>query len=329
MRYEYFSHAIRLTFIDSNLSPPPPLPITPSLSFLLTRPKWTPEALHIAHLAPASSRHEVIRIVEQYSSTRRSFTVLDVFSALQTARLAPNFPPWSLLIPSASHRSVSPSHVGPAYGMSFSPLIPHVFLSCGTDGVVKLCSTMRPSPAVEFQPLSSSSSSINTIISSSSTIADGDARLSAGPDEGNDYLSSSYSNKLQSATLVDVAWSPLRASLFAALASNGMLFLYDLSVSIDEPVLTRNVAALVQDHVKGAAKRTTYSTSSSSATTSAPTLSPAASVTGMSWSAADASVLSVSTSQHGVAIVQLGPSFTQTLPDTQQAVTQLVEWELT
>ena len=77
-------------------------------------------------------------------------------------------------------------HMGPVSGMATSPFIKRLFLSCSSDGQIRLYDILNNRPVLVFEP------------------------------GYNEYL-------------LDVAWSPFRPAVFAAVSNTGNAYIYDLT----------------------------------------------------------------------------------------------------
>ncbi|EQC34836.1 hypothetical protein SDRG_07640 [Saprolegnia diclina VS20] len=103
--------------------------------------KWSNNALRIASMAPQPA--DLRRFVEAYAKDKklRDVRVSAVFDAK---------PDLSALYPSALDFSFE-AHGGPVYDMAFSPFHGSLFLSCSSDGSVRLYHYLQRDPLLVFQ----------------------------------------------------------------------------------------------------------------------------------------------------------------------------------
>lgn len=80
-------------------------------------------------------------------------------------------------------------HMGPVTGISASPFIKRLFLSCSQDGQIRIYDTLSNRPVTVFEP--------------------------------SGFGVSEY--------LTFIEWSPFRPAMFAALGSTGSVYIYDLT----------------------------------------------------------------------------------------------------
>jgi WD40 repeat protein len=63
----------------------------------------------------------------------------------------PNIPVWTTVFPSASSFAFVP-HTGAVFGAQFSPFHRNIFITCSTDGSVRIYNSLNPSPLYYFTP---------------------------------------------------------------------------------------------------------------------------------------------------------------------------------
>lgn len=241
------------------------------------------------------------RIVEQYCGKRIYFP-LDVLTSLRQATRTGDS---SAILPTSSSTSstssasstsllLSPgplanltSHTGPIFSCEFSPLVPHVYATAGTDGVITI-STLHgidPLSVIINTPSTNpttSSSSTSTKLTTADTnsidlltsltpsspgsrlgrrvgisIVPSDTLKDLNSKKDVDSVSSSPSSRPFSsyssstsfaASLQAFAWSPVRPCVFAVADAVANLCIFDLSLNINRPILVRNVSNILQKY---------------------------------------------------------------------------------
>jgi len=106
--------------------------------------RWKQEAISVLGNLPTKSILEVKKRVERYvlDKGERDVWAPTVFHAKPDIRLV--FP-----IPFNANYE---KHMGPVSGISCSPFLKRVFLTCSTDGSVRLYDVLNHRPAVVFEP---------------------------------------------------------------------------------------------------------------------------------------------------------------------------------
>ena len=113
------------------------------------------------------------------------------------------------------------SHAGPVLALAASPFHRHLFASAGADGLIKVSSLLQHKPLLCLDP--------------AGIVNKGAEAGGSGPGGGFGATGALLSGG-GGASIYDVQWSHTRPMVFAAAASNGMLYLYDLERSLSIPV---------------------------------------------------------------------------------------------
>ena len=117
------------------------------------------------------------------------------------------------------------SHAGPVLALAASPFHRHLFASAGADGLIKVSSLLQHKPLLCLDPAG---------------IVNKGAEDGGGGNGGGGGGGFAATGALLSggggASIFDVQWSHTRPMVFAAVASNGRVYLYDLERSLSVPV---------------------------------------------------------------------------------------------
>eukprot|EP00823_Brevimastigomonas_motovehiculus_P006321 TRINITY_DN521_c1_g1_i1.p1 TRINITY_DN521_c1_g1~~TRINITY_DN521_c1_g1_i1.p1 ORF type:complete len:744 (-),score=199.84 TRINITY_DN521_c1_g1_i1:729-2960(-) len=198
---------------------------------------WTADAYQLLDLSPEKS--EVRRHVEKYVRLKgiKQIDCLTIFDARPDLRKL--YPP--------ATKFAYDAHAGPIFSVAFSPFHRNIFLSCSSDGTVRLFNALQSKPLLHFE-LSNITSQTLSIASSSScpTVLDSN---SLSPSSSFSFSSSSstcYSSSLYASSkgsmlagyLLDVVWSTSRPLVFAVCDVSGRIHLFDLKESVLAPVLS-------------------------------------------------------------------------------------------
>jgi WD40 repeat protein len=146
--------------------------------------RWKKEAEEILSNLPSKVVIDVKKRVERYAqdSAKRDIYAPTVYMAK---------PPIKLLFPNAVNANYE-KHLGPCVSISCSPFIKRLFLSCSSDGSIRLYDSANQRPIMVFEP------------------------------GYNEYM-------------MQVAWSPVRPTVFVALSNTGTVYIYDLILSKQTP----------------------------------------------------------------------------------------------
>ena len=109
-----------------------------------TSVRWKEEAINVLANLPSKSIMEVKKRVERYAQDKG---VRDVWAPTVFAA-KPNI---KLLYPNAVNANFE-KHLGPALSVSCSPFVKRLFLTCSTDGSVRMYDTLNQRPIMVFEP---------------------------------------------------------------------------------------------------------------------------------------------------------------------------------
>lgn len=121
-------------------------------------------------------------------------------------------------------------HIGSVTSIDWSPFHRNLYITAGSDGVVKLFHTLQPLPLRKFEPAATVAYQLPTSVSGQGVDGD-DVRGGGGGrhgsrSKGHSDLDSNSMTGLVSVTAVK--FSAIRPSVFAVATSDGRIFLYDL-----------------------------------------------------------------------------------------------------
>lgn len=106
--------------------------------------RWKPEAMIVLANLPPKAMNDVKKKVERYAQDKgeKEIQVQTVFNAK---------PDIKLLYPSPFTSNFE-KHMGPVTGLTCSPFIKRLFLTCSVDGAVRMYDVLNNRPVAVFEP---------------------------------------------------------------------------------------------------------------------------------------------------------------------------------